>query len=237
MTWLSQHIGGLPTWLAAIGAIVAARFAFGQLKALRVQNELQQRDLDNQASEIARVEEAQRKQLELLDLEIRDRRAAQARLVEVRRYVDPWEEPGNSVVNGFALIITVTNNSSVLSATLMRSSPTAMKHREEGSTVSARASKSLSQVSWNFSDGGPPPETRHEVGVGRLPRHIPTSKGTAVNKNYQTTKIDTTRTAVPEQVSALAETTTDLRDGLLALPVGAGLRVLTAMMEADVAPT
>ena len=63
----------------------------------------------------------------------------------------------------------------------------------------------------------------------------PTSKGTAVDKDYQTTKIDTTRIAVPEQVSiALGEITTDLREGLLALAVGAGLRVLSAMMEADV---
>jgi len=63
----------------------------------------------------------------------------------------------------------------------------------------------------------------------------PTSKGTAVDKDYQTTKIDTTRIAVPAQVSiALGEITTDLREGLLALAVGAGLRVLSAMMEADV---
>jgi hypothetical protein len=57
-----------------------------------------------------------------------------------------------------------------------------------------------------------------------------------VNKDYQTSKIDTTRIAVPEQVSiALGEITTDLREGLLALAVGAGLRVLTAMVAADVA--
>ena len=63
----------------------------------------------------------------------------------------------------------------------------------------------------------------------------PTSKGTAVNKDYQTSKIDTTRIAVPEQVNiALGEIATDLREGLLALAVGAGLQVLTAMMEADV---
>jgi hypothetical protein len=63
----------------------------------------------------------------------------------------------------------------------------------------------------------------------------PTSKGVAVDKDYQASKIDTTRIAVPEQVSiALGEITTDLREGLLALAVGAGLRVPTAMMEADV---
>jgi len=56
-----------------------------------------------------------------------------------------------------------------------------------------------------------------------------------VTKDYQTTTIETTRTAVPDQISiALAEITTDLREGLLALAVGAGLQVLTAMMDADV---
>ena len=64
---------------------------------------------------------------------------------------------------------------------------------------------------------------------------IPTSKGTAVDKDYQTAKIDTSARAVPEQVSiALGEITADLREGLLALAVGAGLQVLGAMMEADV---
>jgi putative transposase len=42
--------------------------------------------------------------------------------------------------------------------------------------------------------------------------------------------------AVPESVSvALAELAEDLRDGLLALAVGAGLQVMTALMEQDVA--
>jgi putative transposase len=63
----------------------------------------------------------------------------------------------------------------------------------------------------------------------------PPSKGTAVDKDYQTTKIDSTGIAVPEQVSiALGEIAADLREGLLALAVGAGMQVLGAMMEADV---
>ena len=63
----------------------------------------------------------------------------------------------------------------------------------------------------------------------------PTSKGTAVDKQYQTAEIDSTRIAVPEQISiALDEIAADLREGLLALAVGAGLQVLTAMMDADV---
>jgi transposase-like protein len=57
-----------------------------------------------------------------------------------------------------------------------------------------------------------------------------------VDKDYQTAKIDTTGIAVPERVSvAMTEIAADLREGLLALAVGAGMQVLTAMMEADVA--
>jgi hypothetical protein len=113
VSWLSQHVhlGDLPTSLAAIGAIIAAVFAFGQLKALRAQNRIQQRELNSQAKDIARVEETQRKQAELLDLEIRDRRSAQARQVEVQRFVGRWSDPGSGVDNGYALFVRVTNNS------------------------------------------------------------------------------------------------------------------------------
>jgi hypothetical protein len=36
-SWLSQHVhlGDLPTWLAAVGALIAARFALGQLRTMR----------------------------------------------------------------------------------------------------------------------------------------------------------------------------------------------------------
>jgi putative transposase len=56
-----------------------------------------------------------------------------------------------------------------------------------------------------------------------------------VRKNYQNTEIETSHPAVPERVSvALAELTGELREGLLALAVGAGMQVLAAMMEDDV---
>jgi transposase-like protein len=56
-----------------------------------------------------------------------------------------------------------------------------------------------------------------------------------VPKNYQNTEIETSRPVVPETVSvALAELAGELREGLLALAVGAGLQVLSAMMEDDV---
>jgi putative transposase len=56
-----------------------------------------------------------------------------------------------------------------------------------------------------------------------------------VRKTYQNSEIETSRPAVPERVSvALAELTGELREGLLALAVGAGLQVLAAMMEDDV---
>jgi putative transposase len=57
-----------------------------------------------------------------------------------------------------------------------------------------------------------------------------------VRKNYQNREIDTNQPAVSETVSvALDELAADMREGLLALAVGAGLQVMAAIMEADVA--
>jgi transposase-like protein len=57
-----------------------------------------------------------------------------------------------------------------------------------------------------------------------------------VTKRYQTEKIDTSALTVPEQVSvAMGEIAEDIRGGLLALAVGAGLQVMATLMEADVA--
>jgi len=57
-----------------------------------------------------------------------------------------------------------------------------------------------------------------------------------VTKKYQINEFDTSALAVPEQVSvAMAEIAADLREGLLALAVGAGLQVMQQLMEADVA--
>jgi hypothetical protein len=56
-----------------------------------------------------------------------------------------------------------------------------------------------------------------------------------VRKKYQNNKADTSQPAVPEQVSvALGELVGEVGEGLLALAVGTGLQVLSAMMEADV---
>ena len=56
-----------------------------------------------------------------------------------------------------------------------------------------------------------------------------------MNKKYQTNEIDTSMLAVPEQVSvAMDEIAADMREGLLALAVGAGLQVMGQLMEADV---
>jgi hypothetical protein len=56
-----------------------------------------------------------------------------------------------------------------------------------------------------------------------------------VRKAYQNEEVDTSRPAVPEQVSvALGELAGELREGLLALAVGTGLQVMAALMEADV---
>ncbi len=57
-----------------------------------------------------------------------------------------------------------------------------------------------------------------------------------MTKNYQRTELDTSALAVPEQVSvAMNEIAADMREGLLALAVGAGLQVMGQLMEADVA--
>jgi len=60
-----------------------------------------------------------------------------------------------------------------------------------------------------------------------------------VNKKYQKkmpVAPDAHGLAVPEYVTvAMAEIVGDMREGLLALAVGAGLQVMSAMMEADVA--
>ena len=59
-----------------------------------------------------------------------------------------------------------------------------------------------------------------------------------MRKNYQNQKIDTSQPAVPDTVSvALGELAGELREGLLALAVGAGLQVMAALMEQDVATT
>jgi putative transposase len=56
-----------------------------------------------------------------------------------------------------------------------------------------------------------------------------------VQKKYQKSEIETSAPAVPETVSvALVELAWQMREGLLALAVGAGLQVMAAIMEEDV---
>ncbi len=57
-----------------------------------------------------------------------------------------------------------------------------------------------------------------------------------MTKEYQNNELDTSALAVPEQVSiAMTEIVADMREGLLALAVGAGLQVMAQLMETDVA--
>ncbi len=57
-----------------------------------------------------------------------------------------------------------------------------------------------------------------------------------MKKSSQNQPADATALAMPERVSvAMAEIAEDMQEGLLALAVGAGLQVMRAMMEADVA--
>ncbi len=56
-----------------------------------------------------------------------------------------------------------------------------------------------------------------------------------MNKKYQMNEADTSMLSVPEQVSvAMDEIAADMREGLLALAVGAGLQVMAQLMQADV---
>ena len=56
-----------------------------------------------------------------------------------------------------------------------------------------------------------------------------------MRKTYQNEEIDTNGLTVPEVVSvALTELVGEVHEGLLALAVGTGLQVLTALMEQDV---
>jgi len=56
-----------------------------------------------------------------------------------------------------------------------------------------------------------------------------------VTKKYQMNEYDTRALAVPEQVSvAMNQIAADMREGLLALALGAGLQVMSQLMEADV---
>ena len=56
-----------------------------------------------------------------------------------------------------------------------------------------------------------------------------------MGKKYQNGQCETSAPAVPEQVCVvLGELVGEVGEGLLALAVGTGLQVLTAMMEADV---
>jgi putative transposase len=57
-----------------------------------------------------------------------------------------------------------------------------------------------------------------------------------MKKSNQNQPADATAPAVPERVSvAMAEIAENMQEGLLALAVGAGLHVMQALMEADVA--
>ncbi len=56
-----------------------------------------------------------------------------------------------------------------------------------------------------------------------------------MTKKYQTQTIETSALAVPEQVSvAMNEIAGDMHEGPLALAVGTGLQVMSALMDADV---
>ena len=56
-----------------------------------------------------------------------------------------------------------------------------------------------------------------------------------MKKSTRSSPCDASAPAIPERVSvAMAEIAENMREGLLALAVGAGLQVMQALMEADV---
>lgn len=69
-------------------------------------------------------------------------------------------------------------------------------------------------------------------------RQDTTKKGTTVTKKYQKNTPKTSAgpgLAVPDEVTvAMSEIADDMHEGLLALAVGAGLQVMSSLMEADV---
>jgi putative transposase len=72
------------------------------------------------------------------------------------------------------------------------------------------------------------------VGVGRSAKNSE-SKGTTMKKSSQIQSVDASAPAIPERVCvAMGEIAENMREGLLALAVGAGLQVMQALMEADV---
>ena len=70
-------------------------------------------------------------------------------------------------------------------------------------------------------------------------RQDTTKKGTTVTNKYQKNTLKASAgqgLAVPDEVTvAMSEIADDMREGLLALAVGAGLQVMSSLMEADVA--
>ena len=72
------------------------------------------------------------------------------------------------------------------------------------------------------------------VGVGRSAKNS-YSKGTAMKKSSQIQSVNASAPAFPDRVTvAMTEIAENMREGLLALAVGAGLQVMQALMDADV---
>lgn len=115
-TWL----GTVAAWLAAGGAAVAAYFAFGQLRELRGQANLQAEALERQAEQLVAEGEARRKQAALMDEQLAQVRQANRALVRQQaEQIDffytatagAWAPRNIDVVPGGFHIAVVRNNS------------------------------------------------------------------------------------------------------------------------------
>jgi hypothetical protein len=105
-TW----IGAIATLLGVVAAAVAALFVYRQLKELRTQSKLQIDAAAKQEAELAEVRKVQGRQLEQLELEIFERRSAQARQIRLNRAVVPWGID-QGITSGHTLAMLIENTS------------------------------------------------------------------------------------------------------------------------------
>lgn len=110
-------MGDLPTWIGAVGTVlgvvaaaIAAYFVYGQLSELREQARLQRKASEDHERELEDIREVQARQLELINLEIADRRSMQARLIKVERSVTQWGA-NLGITSGFTFALTIANES------------------------------------------------------------------------------------------------------------------------------
>jgi hypothetical protein len=158
-------MGDVPTWVGAVGTVfgvvaaaVAAYFVYGQLAELRGQSELQRRASEDQQRELADIRAVQEKQLELMNLEIFERRSSQARQIKVRRVVREWGGD-QDISNGYTLAVEVRNDSSAPVSNVM------VKYPNQPNFDDGERSEYTYTMQTNWFDhlGGEPPKSVEDL--------------------------------------------------------------------------